>query len=392
MSEYQFYEFRAIDKPLSKEDKIQIGSWSSRSNPSNTGVVFSYNYGDFPRDEITVMEKYFDAMFYISNLGTTRLIFKFPKALLKLNEIKQYCSEDGLKIIEKPDFILLDISFSEEDSGRWMDGEDWLVSLISLRDDILNEDYRCLYLNWLQNNSPSADGHWGSLNQGKLEPHVPNLLNELNGALQEFVTVFGIEKDYITVATENSKLQYQERPIDLAPNLDKLSEKEKTEFLLRLLDEEPFLNIKLKTRLKEFTDTNETSIKEEPRRTIGEIIQKVNKIKQERKNKAKIEREEKQLKKLIKLEGQEIEVWAKVPQLISEKNTKAYDQVILLLKDLKELSIYKNRFKDFCEKIELIKINNSRLSGLTSRLNDAKLESTPKSLILPQKHNDSKLH
>ncbi|GEM_PF-4001322 len=36
MSEYQFYEFKAIDKPLSESDKREIGSWSSRTNPTNT--------------------------------------------------------------------------------------------------------------------------------------------------------------------------------------------------------------------------------------------------------------------------------------------------------------------------------------------------------------------
>ena len=374
MSEYHFYEFRAIDKPLSKEDKAKIGSWSSRTNPSDTGAIFTYSYGSFPKDLITVTEKYFDAMFLINNLGTTRLIFKFPRALLKTDRIRQYCSENGLEIIEKSDFILLDIAYSEEDGGgNWIEGEGWLSSLISLRNDIINEDYRCLYLIWLKDSISSYEGGWGNFVSGDYEPKVPDGLNDLNDALQDFVDIFQINKDCIIAAAENSNFQNPGRPIDLALYLDKLSENEKQDYLNRLLNDEPLLNTKLKTRLKEFLDTNETSIKEAPRRTIGEIIQKIEEIKQERENKAKIEREEKQLKKLKTLEGQEFEIWAKVSQLISEKNTKAYDEAILLLQDLKELSIYKNCFNDFCEKIELIKKKYSRLSGLTSRINDAKL-------------------
>ena len=374
MSEYHFYEFRAIDKPLSKEDKAKIGSWSSRTNPSDTGAIFTYSYGSFPKDLITVTEKYFDAMFLINNLGTTRLIFKFPRALLKTDRIRQYCSENGLEIIEKSDFILLDIAYSEEDGGgNWIEGEGWLSSLISLRNDIINEDYRCLYLIWLKDSISSYEGGWGNFVSGDYEPKVPDGLNDLNDALQDFVDIFQINKDCIIAAAENSNFQNPGRPIDLALYLDKLSENEKQDYLNRLLNHEPLLNTKLKTRLKEFLDTNETSIKEAPRRTIGEIIQKIEEIKQERENKAKIERQEKQLKKLKTLEGQEFEIWAKVSQLISEKNTKAYDEAILLLKDLKELLIYKNRFDDFCEKIELIKKKYSRLSGLTSRINDAKL-------------------
>ena len=374
MSEYQYYEFMAIDKPLSKEDKAEIGSWSSRTNPSNTGATFTYSYGSFPKDVITVTEKYFDAMFSVSNWGTTRLIFKFPTSLLTTDRIRQYCSENGLEIIKKSDFILLDIGYSEEDGGgNWIEGEGWLSSVISLRNDIINKDYRCLYLIWLKDAISSFESDLGDSNSDDYEPQVPDGLYDLNDALQDFVDIFQINKDCITAAADNSKPQNPDRQIDLAPYLDQLSENERREFLVRLLNDEPLLNIKLKSRLKEFLDTNETSMKDAPRRTIEEIMQKVEEIREQRINREQKEREEKQLKKLRTIEGQEFESWTKVQQLISEKTPKAYDEAILLLKDLKELSIYKNRFNDFCEKIQLIKMKYSRLSGLTSRINDAKL-------------------
>lgn len=375
MSEYQFYEFRAIDKPLSKEDKAQIGSWSSRTSPTNTGATFTYHWGDFPKEVIPVMEKYFDAMFYITNWGTTRLIFKFPQALLKTERIEQYCTDDGLKIIENSDFILLDFYYSEEEGGGegWADGENWLTSLISLRDDILNEDYRCLYLYWLKINTAAVKGGWGTVDSNDLEPQVPKQLNELNDALQNFAEVFEINKDYITVAAENSSPNTIEKRIELSPYANQLSENEKIDFLTRLLNKEPFLNIKLKTRLKEFITTNDSSTIEKPRRTIGEIIKKAKEIKRERKIKLKLEHEAKELQRMKMLEGQEIEIWAKVSQLIADKNSKAYDEAIILLKDLKDLSIYKNCFNDFSKKIEKISIDNSRLSGLTRRLTNAKL-------------------
>lgn len=36
MSEYQFYEFKCIDKPLLKQHKKEIESCSSRAYPNNT--------------------------------------------------------------------------------------------------------------------------------------------------------------------------------------------------------------------------------------------------------------------------------------------------------------------------------------------------------------------
>ena len=65
MSEFQQYQFRTIDKPLSKEDREEISGWSSRTIASSTGATFIYHYGDFPKDEVTVVAQYFDAMFYI---------------------------------------------------------------------------------------------------------------------------------------------------------------------------------------------------------------------------------------------------------------------------------------------------------------------------------------
>lgn len=67
MSEYQYYEFRCIDRPLTAEEQKEIGGWSSRTHPTSTGAIFIYNYRDFPKDEKRVVEQYFDAMFYIAN-------------------------------------------------------------------------------------------------------------------------------------------------------------------------------------------------------------------------------------------------------------------------------------------------------------------------------------
>lgn len=355
MSEYQFYEFRAIDKPLSKEDRAEIGSWSSRTEASNTGAIFTYSYGGFRQDVITVVEKYFDALFYISNWGTTRLMFKFPKGLLKIKKIRPYCSQDGLQIIEKQNFILLDIQYSDEEGGgQWIEGDGLLTSLISLRDDILNEDYRCLYLIWLKDSTTAVEGDYGPFSSNDLEPPVPKGLNELNGALQDFVDAFDIGKDYISAAAENSTPPPIDKPIELANYLDQLSENEQQDFLKRLLKDEPFLSLKLKTRLKEFTGSNDTSTTESPGRRVGEIIERAREIKRERKNKAKIERQQLHLQKMKALEGKEIQLWEAIYRLIAEKKPKSYDEAIELLKELKDLSIYKDRFDDFCKKVDLI--------------------------------------
>ena len=45
MSEYQYYEFRAIDRPLSKADKEYLRSVSSRAEISASSFVNVYTFG-----------------------------------------------------------------------------------------------------------------------------------------------------------------------------------------------------------------------------------------------------------------------------------------------------------------------------------------------------------
>ena len=373
MSEYQFYEFKAIDKPLSEKDKNEIGNWSSRTNPSNTGATFIYSYGSFPKDEIKVVEKYFDAMFYIANWGTTQLVFKLPNNLIDIRQIKRYCIMEGFDVIEKPDFTLLDICISDDEGGgKWIEGEGWLSTLALLRNDILSGDYRCLYLIWLKVSTEDVLHEWGNIDSESSEPEVPGNLKSLNGALMDFVDIFEIDKDAIAVASEKSRTDSSEKSEEYADYINRLPNDEKDELLLRLLKNEPLLNISLKNRLKDFvSEVKERGI--EKRRTVGELAQAIREVKELKKIEKKRKREEKRLTKLKKTEQQETELWATVELLIKEKKTKSYEEAISLLQDLKELSIHKNRFEDFRQKIDTIQQKYSRLSGLQWRISEGKL-------------------
>lgn len=251
MSEYQFYEFKTIDRPLSEKDKSEIENWSSRTNPSNTGAIFTYSYSDFQKDEMKVIEKYFDAMFYISNWGTKQLVFKLPNNLIEIIQLKQYCIIEELKLIEKPDYTLLNICIEDEEGGgEWIDGNGWLASLIPLRNDILLGDYRSLYLIWLKVSTDNALNELENEGLESIEPNVPYNLKSLNGALLDFVDIFEIDKRAIAIASKKSKTSSLDKVEKYSDQISKLPSQEKDKFLLRLLQGEPLLNIELKNRLK----------------------------------------------------------------------------------------------------------------------------------------------
>lgn len=85
MNEYQYYEFRAIDCPLTDEAMRQL---SSRVMVTPTSAAFTYNYSDFRGDPEKVLLQYFDAMFYIANWGSCRLMFRIFQ-LIRWNGAKK---------------------------------------------------------------------------------------------------------------------------------------------------------------------------------------------------------------------------------------------------------------------------------------------------------------
>ena len=58
--------------------------------------------------------------------------------------------EDVIEFREGDAYIILDIRFDEEGVAFWVEGERQLSSLVRLRDDILQQDYRVLYCAWLK--------------------------------------------------------------------------------------------------------------------------------------------------------------------------------------------------------------------------------------------------
>ncbi|MBM3335361.1 hypothetical protein FJY63_11930 [Candidatus Sumerlaeota bacterium] len=47
MSEYQYYEFQAIDRPLGEREMDQLRALSSRAEITPTSFTNTYNWGGF---------------------------------------------------------------------------------------------------------------------------------------------------------------------------------------------------------------------------------------------------------------------------------------------------------------------------------------------------------
>lgn len=141
MSEYQYYEFQAIDRALTEAEREEVAELSSRVNLSPHRAVFKYNYGDFRGDPKKLLAKSFDAMLYIANWGSRWLYFRFPRKLVTVEALAPYCVDDCISTFKSGDFVVLGITMDEEDGDDWMDGDGALSPLLPLRQQILEGDY-----------------------------------------------------------------------------------------------------------------------------------------------------------------------------------------------------------------------------------------------------------
>lgn len=202
MSEYQYYEFQAIDRPLTKNEIAELRKLSSRASISAGRFKNVYNFGDFRGNPSALMEQYFDAFLYLSNFGTRQLMLRLPSESVDLVTAKQFCSADCASVRAKDDFVIFEFCADDEDSaGGWIEddeAEEWLPSLVHLRSGIAKGDNRALYLAWL------LCAQSGKMKKTALEPRVPENLGNLTTPLEAFVEFFQINKNLVAVAAQAS--------------------------------------------------------------------------------------------------------------------------------------------------------------------------------------------
>src|SRR5205085_663824 len=93
-----------------------------------------------------------------------------------------------------------EIHFDDEGGGGWIEETSELSGMVGLRNDILDGDYRCLYLAWL-----NAAAWQDPDEQAELqEPPVPAGLRKLTPALKRFAEFFDIDEAQIKSAAAAS--------------------------------------------------------------------------------------------------------------------------------------------------------------------------------------------
>lgn len=366
MSEYQYYEFQAIDRPLTANEQSEIQKLSSRVQLSPTQAVFVYNYGNFRDTPEKVLTQYFDMMFYIANWGTWQLLFRLPRAIVDPQWFQPYELDHTLTLTTTAEYIVLNIHITEEEGLQgWVEGEGWLPRLLPLRDELLRGDVRLLYLVWLKSAANLA-GY--GLEDDPIEPPIPPNLQKLSPALTAFIELVELDPDWVSAAAQASSNQPTASEPSLEDLLAQLSEDEKQEFLLKLVRREPHTDLQLIHRLKQLAGETQTIAQSTAghRRLaqLEEIAKSIRtKCQQQERNAARTKR----IQELEALAPREAQIWKKVGELIELKQAKPYDEATALLKDLRDLAAYQGRSQQFIERFERLKANYGNRPALITR-------------------------
>jgi hypothetical protein len=84
VSEYQYYDFRALDRPLTRNEMTTLRSISTRAAITATNFTNHYEWGDLKANPSKLLEKYFDAFVYVANWGTRDFSYSAPAGIDRL--------------------------------------------------------------------------------------------------------------------------------------------------------------------------------------------------------------------------------------------------------------------------------------------------------------------
>jgi hypothetical protein len=383
VSEYQYYEFLAIDRPLTKRQRQELRAVSSRAMITATRFTNHYEWGNFKSDPRVWMKRYFDAFLYFANWGARELMLRLPQRVLDSATARRYCRGEAALARVKGEHVILEFLSEDEGSDWFEEDEDGsLSSLVPLRAEIASGDLRALYLGWL------LCAQAGELDEGDREPPCPSGLGRLSAAQEAFVAFMRIDRDLLGAAAAGSPEAEEPLPDeDMERWVSGLLEAEKRALLVRLIrGDEPHLRAELVRRLRasRTASPSETAAR---RRTVGELLGVAEQRAEERRRReaehaarerAQQEREaaEAHERYLASLARREAEAWGEVEALIATKQPGKYDAAMALLKDLRELAVRSGRREEVEGRLGRLHEQHVKKPSLIDRLRAAGLVGT----------------
>ncbi|MCB1824500.1 MAG: hypothetical protein KDJ54_07960 [Candidatus Competibacteraceae bacterium] len=381
MSEYQYYEFLAIDRPLSAQEMAELRALSTRAQITPASFVNEYHWGDFKGNPDTLMRRYFDAHVYLANWGQCRFSLRLPHEALDAGTTAAYETKYALLIKKVGEYWVIDWNLNEsEDYDRFGedDGRGWMARLTPLRDELSRGDQRGLYLGWL------AAVETGEVEDDQLEPPVPAGMKQPTSAQRALVKFLGIGLDLLSGATLASADVTEDAPgpEEMEAWLDTVPADE-TRDLLRLLlaSRGQQAERALKTRFATWQRERYPSpVAGTARRTVAELRRLAEEVGQlrlrwetEARARADAERRKQREAYLSTLARDFDQAWATANQQAERGVASAYDEVRRAVVDLAEAYQRHASHEQFEQALHRFMEPHRRRTTLVKRLMEAGL-------------------
>ncbi|GHJ17752.1 hypothetical protein [Micromonospora sp. AKA38] len=382
MSEYQYYEFTAVDRPLTGRERAELRSLTTRADITATSFVNTYEWGDFKGDPRTLMERYFDAHLYLANWGTRQLMLRLPKNVLDPATVARYCQGDSASAWTAGTHVIIDLHDEDEDGAdEWdLDGHGLLASIIPVRAGLAAGDQRLLYLAWLRcvQSAEIADD--------EPEPPVPAGLGTLDAPLTAVAEFLRIDPDLIAAAAAGSSPVASGEPTaaQLRTWVVGLPAPDKDAILADLITGgDSHLRSRL---LRRYRDEHRTdSPAPAAIRTAGRLLATAAELRAERERRDAEQHERDRIRRersaaaarqrhLDTLAVDQPAAWQRVAELIATKKPREYDTAVQLLVDLRDLAERDGDSTSFRSRLAELRTVHARKPSLLERLNRTGLE------------------
>lgn len=386
MSEYQYYEFLAIDRPLDDDEQAEVRSLSTRARITATSFVNEYHWGNFKGDPNRLMERYYDAHLYVTNWGTHQVMFRLPRDLLDPDVVEEYRVDHQLSAWVPGKFIVLDFT-SQDHEGEFdfdYDPGTLLSAIVGVRGELAAGDLRPLYLAWL-----AAYGAWerdedifGRGADADPEPPVPPGLGTLTAPQRALASFLRLDDDLLAVAAQTSPPLEgtTDDPGELTNWVARLPVAEKNRLLGRVVQGEG-VRVRMEL-LRRFRGDNSPIIPVPARRSVAGLLDSAARRRADRERRLAAQRAEEDARRektralarqrrLDELAREETAAWSHVEAMIATRKPAEYDAAVTLLTDLQALAERDGHYDAFTSRTTALRQTHARKPSLIDRLNRA---------------------
>jgi len=357
VSEYQCYEFVALDRQLTSKEMAELRAISTRAEISPTRFWNEYHWGNLKADSAKLLARYFDAHLYFANWGTRRFMLRLPARSVDVGALKPYFVGHRTKLTKAGAFVVLDFWSDDEerdDDAEWFEGGR-LAALTPLRARILQGDLSAAYIAWLS----GVQG--GDVNEEVREPPVPSGLTNLAAPIASLAELLRVDRDLVAAAAEASTAPAEDSK-DLRAWVKARPIVEKDRWLLHAVDHpEAALGSELRAAFRKGRSNGGS----QARRTAGELLARAEELREARKaadavanERARHAAARARAKELDRLAKRGQTAWTDLGKLIESRS---YDKAAQLAVDLRDLAERDGARVDFDERfISLRKAHGKR--------------------------------